>query len=126
MGSIGEVVTGLIEHLGELTHLVLSEPSLPSQGTVLRSRTPVRLVGQDLRTDGGAQAIVLQLPASATVRVVRLPSLAAEGLWVQPTDPRTIDLLPAECRQGAAAYGYAFDVPPGILGTQFEIVVAAR
>ncbi|MDB4906262.1 MAG: hypothetical protein JWO05_1046 [Gemmatimonadetes bacterium] len=117
-GALGEA----LDLAGEFFHSLAGEPSVPSVGTYLRASRELRLSGRDRRSAGDAHGFVVDLPRESEVRVVHLTGIGGDGLWVQPTRPDAIELVPEESRRFAAAYGFALEVSPGLLMDGFEIV----
>ena len=112
-----------LEHVGELWGG--SSRKLPSRGTQYRVRKCVTLPGRDLRPDSTAARFLASLPSQAIVRVEHVSGEDGNGLWVRPTEPDMLRIVPPECRAAAAACGYAFEVPPGIMLEYFETLPSA-
>jgi hypothetical protein len=127
LATILEGFVGFLEHgAGELLPHWLDRPQrLPRRGTHLCNRERLRLNGQDLRPDGVAEGFAVDLPKRTILRVEELRRLGRESVWVQPLRTDLLAALPASQRQAAFAYGFALEIPPGILKAQFEILSAA-
>ena len=121
-----ETFAGFLEHgPGEIApHWLDCRPRLPRRGTQLCNRERIRLKGQDLRPEGMAEGFALDLSKRTILRVEELPSLGGDSVWVRPTRTDLLDALPASQRQAARAYGFALEIPPAIVNTQFEILPA--
>lgn len=121
--GIIEAIIAFFEHAaGELWSR--GRPRLPRRGTQLRARKRAKLSGRDLRPEPEAAGFVAYLPSQTIVRVDDMTGEDAAGLWVRPMGD-ILTLVPAECRASAAAYGYAFEIPPGIMTEYFEVVSPA-
>jgi len=127
LGTLLEAIVGLLEHgLGEIAPHWLDRPRhVPRRGTHLCNRERMRLKGQDLRPEGTAEGFALELPKRTILRVEELPSLGRDSVWVQPMRTDLLDALPPSQRRAARAYGFALEIPPGIVKTQFEILPTA-
>ena len=127
LATLLEAFAGFLEHgLGEIAPRWLDRPRrLPRRGTQLCNRERIRLKGQDLRPEGLAEGFALDLPKRTILRVEEVPRLGRDSVWVQPVRTDLLNALPASQRQAARAYGFALEIPPGIVKAQFEILLAA-
>ena len=122
-----EAFAGFVEHgLGEIApHWFDRRPRPPRRGTQLCNRERIRLTGQDLRPDGMAEGFALDLPKRTILRVEESRRLGPDSVWVRPMRTDLLDRLPASQRQAARAYGFALEIPPGIINMHYELLPPA-